>query len=121
MKVLPSEADPCIWLRKAPNLKCYEYIAVYIDDLCIEAASPCTSIDIFKTKYHLKVKGDGKLNYHLGSDYFEDTEGTFVSQPRKYFVKLGDTYKKCFNEDPPNAIRLLLTRMIIQSWSPLRS
>ena len=24
MKFLPSKADPCIWLRKAPNLKCYE-------------------------------------------------------------------------------------------------
>ena len=27
MKVLPSKADPCIWLRKAPNLRCYEYTA----------------------------------------------------------------------------------------------
>ena len=42
MKVLPSKADPCIWLRKAPNLRCYEFIPVYV-----------------------KVKGDGKLNYHL--------------------------------------------------------
>ena len=31
MKVLPSNADPCIWLRKAPNLRCYEYIAVFVD------------------------------------------------------------------------------------------
>ena len=37
MNVLPSKADPCIWLRKAPNLRCYEYIAVYVDDLCIAA------------------------------------------------------------------------------------
>ena len=40
MKVLPSKVDPCIWLRKAPNLRCYEYIAVYVDDLCIAAESP---------------------------------------------------------------------------------
>ena len=26
MKCLPSKADPCIWLRKAPNLRLYEYI-----------------------------------------------------------------------------------------------
>ena len=32
MKFLPSRADPHIWLRKAPNLRCYEYIAVYVDD-----------------------------------------------------------------------------------------
>ena len=60
-------ADPCIWLRKAPNLKCYEYIAVYVDDLCIAAESPSAIIHIIKTKYHLKVKGDGKLSSHLGA------------------------------------------------------
>ena len=65
MKILPSKADACIWLRKAPNLRCYEYIAVYVDDLCIEAEFPCASIQIFKSKYHLNVKRDSKLTYHL--------------------------------------------------------
>ena len=40
MKFLPSKPDPCIWLRKAPNLKCYEYIAVNVNDLCIAAEYP---------------------------------------------------------------------------------
>ena len=32
MKFLPSnKANSCIWLRKAPNSKCYEYIALYVD------------------------------------------------------------------------------------------
>ena len=100
MKFLPSKADPCIWLRKAPNLRSYEYIAVHVDDLCIAAESPSAIIQIFKSKYHLKVKGDGKLTYHLGADYFEDPDGTFVSQPKKYIDKLADTYKRLFNEDP---------------------
>ena len=26
MKFTPSKADPCIWLRKAPNSRCYEYM-----------------------------------------------------------------------------------------------
>ena len=99
MKVLPSKADPCIWLRKAPNLRCYEYIAVYVGDLCIAAESQSAIIDIFKTKYHLKVKGDGKLNYHLGADYFEDPDGALVSQPRKYIDKVADTCKRLFNDD----------------------
>ena len=100
MKFTPSKADPCIWLRKAPNLRCYEYIAVYVDDLCIGAKSPGIIMDIFKTKYHLKVKEDGKLSYHLGADCFEDPDGTFVSQLRKYIDMLADTYKRLFNEDP---------------------
>ena len=53
MKFLPSKADPWIWLRKAPNLRCYEYIADYVDDLCIAAESPSAIIQIFKSKYHL--------------------------------------------------------------------
>ena len=54
MKVLPSKADPCIWLRKAPNLRCYEYIAVYVDDLCIAAECPSAIIQIFKVKISFK-------------------------------------------------------------------
>ena len=91
MKFLPSRADSCIWLREAPNFRCYEYIAVYVDDLCIEAESPSAIIQIVRTKYHLKVKGDGKFNYHLGADYFEDPDGTSVSQTKKYIDKLADT------------------------------
>ena len=90
----------------------YEYITVYVDDLCTAAESPSAIIGIFRTEYHLKVKGDGKLNYHLGADYFEDQDGTFVSQPRKYIDKLADTYKRLFNDNPP---RGLLIRMTIQS------
>ena len=62
-------------------------------------------IQIFKSKYHLKVKGDGKLSYHLGADYFEDPDGTFVSQPKKYIDKRADTYKRLLNEDPPKGYK----------------
>ena len=44
MKLTPSKADPCIWLRKAPNLRCYECIAVYVDDLWIAAESQAQSL-----------------------------------------------------------------------------
>ena len=73
--------------------------------MCIAAESPSAIIQIFKSKYHLKVKGDGKLTYHLGADYFEDPDGTFVSQPKKYIDKLADTYKRLFKEDPPKCYK----------------
>ena len=47
MEFLPSKADPCIWLRKSPNLRCYEYITVYVDELCIAPESPSAIIQIF--------------------------------------------------------------------------
>ena len=108
-EILPSKADPCIWLRKAPNLRCYEYIAVYVDDLCISAESPSAIFQSFKSKNHLKVKGGGRLTYHLGADYFEDPDGTFVSQPKKY-DKLSDTYKRLFNDDPPKGYKTSLDK-----------
>ena len=110
MKFLPSEADPCIWLRKAPNLRCYEDIAVYVDDLCIAAESPSEINQIFMSKSLLKVIGDGKLTYHLGADYFEDPDGTFVSQPKKYIDKLADTYRRLFNDDRPKGYRTPLDK-----------
>ena len=98
-----------------PILKCYEYIAVYVDDLCIAPESPGTIIDIFKTKYIIKVKGDGKLSYHLGADYFEDTVGTYVSQLKKSIDKLAESFERLFNEDPLNDTKPLLTKMAIQN------
>ena len=71
--------------QESTQFKVLWYIAVYVDDLCIAAESPSTIIVIFKTKYHLKVKGDGKLSYHLGI-YFEDPDGSFLSQPKNTLI-----------------------------------
>ena len=57
--------------QESTKFKVLEYFAVYVDDLCIAAESPRAIIDIFKSKYNLKVKGDGKLSYHLGADYLK--------------------------------------------------
>ena len=62
-------------------------MAVYVDDLCIAAQDPKEIINILKSKYHLKVEGDGPLTYHLGADYFLDPDGPMVSQPMKYIEK----------------------------------
>ena len=50
------------------------------------------------------------MTYHLGADYFEDPDGTFVSQPKKYIDRLADTYKKLFNEDPPKGYKTPLDK-----------
>ena len=79
MKFLPSKADPCIWLRKAPNLRCYEYIDGYVDDLCIAAESPSAIIQIFKSKSLDK-------NDHPELDTSEVLEGDMVA---KYLTMVG--------------------------------
>ena len=100
MNFTPSRADQCIWLKKNKKLNIYEYIAVYVGDLCISAQDPKEIINVLKSKYQLKVNGDGPLTYNLGADYFQDPDGTMVSQPKKYIEKLKETYIRLFNTEP---------------------
>ena len=41
------------------------------------------------------------MSYHLGADYFEDPNSTFVNQPRKYIDKLAENYERLFNDEMP--------------------
>ena len=52
----------------------------------------------------------GQLTYNLGADYFEDPDGTFVSQPKKYIDKLANTYRRLFNDDPPKGYKTPLDK-----------
>ena len=65
MGFTPCKADPCDLMRENINLKCYEYLAIYVDDLCIAAQNPGKIILTLKKDYNLKVKGDGPLSHHL--------------------------------------------------------
>ena len=78
MGFMPSKADPCVWMRENKELKCYDYIATYDDDLCIAAQDPGQIIQILKGDYKIKVKGDGPLSHHLGADYSRDKDKTLV-------------------------------------------
>ena len=56
MKLFPSKADSCIWLRKNHREYCYEYIAVYVDDLCIAAENPEGILNTFKNNIYSRSK-----------------------------------------------------------------
>ena len=92
------------------QLSLYEYIAVYVDDLCIAEQNPTELINILKSKYQLKVKGDGPLTYHLGADYFHDPDGTMVCQPKKYIEKLKKTNIRLFNTEPSKGLKTPLEK-----------
>ena len=106
---MPSKADPYVLMREDKDLKCYEYIATYVDDLCKAAQDPGKIIQIIKEHYKLKVKGDGPLTHHLGADYTKDKDKTLVCQPKKYIDRL-----------PPRNMRTPLeTRMTTLNWMTL--
>ena len=116
MDFIPSRADQCILLKKSTKLNLYEYIAVYVDNLCIATQDPKEIIKLLKSKYKLKVKGDGPLTYHLGADYYQDADGTMISQPKKYIEKLKETYVRLFNTEPYKGLKKNLRKMIILNW-----
>ena len=110
MGFTPSKADPCVWMREIITLKCYEYLAIYADDLGIAAQNPGQIIQTLKKEYKLKVKCDGPLRHHLGADYTRDTDNNLVCQPKKSIDRLIENYHSMFKQDPANNMRTPLDR-----------
>ena len=87
-------------MRPEPGGTCYEYIAVYVDDLAIAAKDPQAFCNELKKKYNLKLKGVGPLEYHLGCTYKKDPDGTLAADPRRYVNKILESYERMFKEKP---------------------
>ena len=100
LKFKPSKADPDVWMRPEPGGTCYEYIAVYVDDLAIAAKDPQAFCNELKKKYNLKLKGVGPLEYHLDCTYNKDPDGTLAAYPRRYVNKILESYQRMFKEKP---------------------
>ena len=100
LKFKPSKADPDVWMRPEPGGTCYEYIAVYVDDLAIYAKDPQAFCNELKKKYNLKLKGVGPLEYHLGCTYKKDPDETLAADPRRYVNKILESYERMFMEKP---------------------
>ena len=100
LKFKPSKADPDVWMRPEPGGTCYEYIAVYVDDLAIAAKDPQAFCNELKKKYNLTLKGVGPLEYHLGCTYNKDPDGTLAADPRRYVNKILESYERMFKEKP---------------------
>ena len=110
MVFTPSKAELCTWMRENLKLKCYEYVATYVDDLCIVAQNPGKIIQTLKEDYKLKVKGDRPLSHHLGADYTRDKDKTLVCQLKKYIDRLVDSYHSMFKQNPPKNMRTPLDK-----------
>ena len=81
MGFYPSKADLDVWMRPAQDNSCFEYIAVYVDDLSISRKDPKKITKDLLSKHHFKLKGTGPLTHHLGCTYTRDPDGTVVADP----------------------------------------
>jgi hypothetical protein len=94
----PSKSDPDIWMRKNEGI--YEYVAVYVDDLAIAMKDPKSFVNILENDYKFKTKGTGPIQFHLGMDFFRESDGTLCISPVKYIEKLVKTFERMFGSPP---------------------
>jgi hypothetical protein len=94
MGFFTSKADSDISMQM--NGQVYVYIAVYVDDLCIVAIDPKKIIDLLTEKYSYRLKGSGPIKFHLGCDYFRDSDGILCYAPKRYIEKVITAYKGMF-------------------------
>ena len=96
----PCKAEPEIWMQRVDNL--YEYIAVYVDDLCVSSKDPKAITDALTEQYGFKLKGTGPINYHLRMTFCRNGRNDLCISPQRYIDKMVETYKRMFNENPPS-------------------
>ena len=97
MGFTPSKSDPCFWMRENKAQKCYEYVAIYFDYLCIAAQDPDHIIQTFKKDFKLKV-------YTKNRDY------SLVYQPKKYIKRLAESCHSMLKQNPPKNVRTPLDK-----------
>jgi hypothetical protein len=94
-----SKAEPEIFMRKNGDI--WEYVATYVDDLCLVMKEPKQFLETLKaTPYSFKLKGSGPLEFHLGCGFRRDVDNHLVMDPIKYIEKMMDGYKQFFNKLP---------------------
>jgi Reverse transcriptase (RNA-dependent DNA polymerase) len=93
-----SRAEPDIWMRDKGDH--YEYIAVYVDDLLIASREPSKIVKILEEIHKFKLKGSGPTSFHLGCNFFRDEDGVLCYAPKRYILRMLDTFKRPFGKQP---------------------
>ena len=71
----PTYADPDVWIRDAGT--CYEYVVVYVDDILTALKDPKSFYSALQSDpWNYKLKNVEEPRYHLGGDFFRDSDGT---------------------------------------------
>ena len=95
----PTYADPDVWIRDAGDV--YEYVGVYVDDLLVAMKEPEKFFEALQAEPHnYKLKGVEEPKYHLGADFFRDSDGTLCCGVQTYIKRLMECYVQMFGEEP---------------------
>jgi hypothetical protein len=98
----PCKAEPDIWMRLNGDL--YDYVATYVDDLCLGMLDPKSFTDTLQKKYNFKLKGTGPIDFHLGQSFSWNDDGEMEIFAKCYVDKMIDTYVQLYGEKPRKAL-----------------
>ena len=102
----PIYADPEVWIRDAGDV--YEYVGVYMDDLLVAMKEPEKFFEALQAETHnYKLKGVEEHKYHLGANFFRDSDGTLCCGLQTYIKRLMECYVQMFGEEPKPCKSLL--------------
>eukprot|EP00977_Amphora_coffeiformis_P015090 scaffold4393_cov103-Amphora_coffeaeformis.AAC.1 len=91
----PTYADPDVWIRDGGD--CYEYIVVYVDDIFTALKEPVIFYDAIQSEpWNYKLKNVEEPKYHLGGDFFRDSDGTFCYGAQTYVKRMSENYEQLF-------------------------
>jgi hypothetical protein len=98
----------------------YEYVATYVDDLCLRMLDPKSFTDTLQKKDNFKLKGTGPIDFHLGQSFSRNDNGEMEISAKRYVDKMIDTYVQLMGRNP-GKLRRHLNKMIIWKWRTLLS
>lgn len=78
----------------------YEYITRYVDDLTITSNNPKEITDVLENSFGFTLKGTVPIKYHLGCDFFRDSNDILCMAPLTYIGRMMDTYLRVFGSKP---------------------
>jgi hypothetical protein len=81
----------------------YEYVATYVNDLCLGMLDPKSFTDTLQKKYNFKLKGTGPIDFHLGQSFSRNDDGEMEISAKHYVDKMIDTHVQLYGEKPKKA------------------
>jgi hypothetical protein len=97
----PCKAEPDMWMRLNGDL--YEYVATYVDNLCLGMLDQKSFTDTLQKKYNFKLKGTGPIDFHLGQSFSRNDDGEMEISVKRNVDKMIDTYVQLYGEKPRKA------------------
>jgi hypothetical protein len=85
LRFTPCKADPDVWMHDC--ITHYEYDLVYVDHIMFIGKEPRQFFDSLINEHGLKHKVVGAPIYHLGGDYFRESDGTLAWVAHSYITK----------------------------------